>query len=84
MNPSNTGSVVAYELEADTPLGILMTTARQRALANAATDIEEDLPPEILARIAAIDESKIDFSDIPPTPPDALWMRRGPGNGLGR
>jgi hypothetical protein len=84
MNPLNTGSVVIYELEADTPLSFLMTKARQHAFAGATTHTEEDLPPEVLARITAIDESKIDFSDIPATPPDALWMRLGPGNLLGR
>jgi hypothetical protein len=84
MNPSNTGSVAGYRLETDTLLGILMTEARQHAFTSATTYIDDDLPPEILARIAAIDESKIDFSDIPATPPDALWMRLGPGNLLGR
>jgi hypothetical protein len=84
MNPFNTGSVVTYALEADTPLGILMAEARQHALASATADIDEELSPEILARIAAIDESKIDFSDSPETPPDALWMRLGAGHPLGR
>jgi len=84
MNLSNTGSVDTYGLEADSPLGILMTKARQYAIASAPAYVSEELPPEILARIAAIDESKINFSDCPPTPPDALWMRLGPGNLLGR
>lgn len=84
MNALNTGSAVAYGPEAATPLHILMTDARQGALASSPAEIEDDLPPEVLARIAAIDESKIDFSDIPATPPDAIWMRLGPGNLLGR
>jgi hypothetical protein len=83
MNLLNTGSIDTYGLEADSPLGILMTKARQCALASAPAYVSEELPPEILARIAAIDESKIDFSDCPATPPDALWMRLGPGNFLG-
>lgn len=83
MNLSNTGNVATYGLEADSPLSILMTKARQCALASAPAYVSEELSPEILARIAAIDESKIDFSDCPATPPDALWMRLGPGNFLG-
>jgi hypothetical protein len=69
--------------EPATPLDILVAKARQRTLATITADVRDDLPPEILARIAAIDESKIDFSDIPETPPDALWIRTGPGNLLG-
>jgi len=84
LNPLSTGNIVDCGLEAHTPLGILMAEARQHALASASADVDEELSPEILARIAAIDESKIDFSDIPETPPDALWMRLGPGNLLGR
>jgi hypothetical protein len=84
LNPLNTGNIVAFGLEAHTPLGILMAEARQHALASPTADIDEELSPEILARIAAIDESKIDFSDMPKTPPDALWMRLGSGNLLGR
>lgn len=68
----------------DNALEFLVGKARQRSLATTSAGVRDDLPPEILARIAAIDESKIDFSDIPDTPPDALWIRTGPGNLLGR
>ena len=47
---------------------------------------DPDAPPtpEQLAELKALDGRPIDYSDIPETPPDALWMRLGPGNFLGQ
>ncbi|WP_213948812.1 hypothetical protein [Luteibacter sp. dw_328] len=47
---------------------------------------DPDAPPtpEQIAELKALDGRAIDCSDIPETPPDALWMRLGPGNLLGR
>ena len=35
------------------------------------------LSAEQLAQLAALKDRKIDFSDIPPSPPDAEWTRPG-------
>ncbi|APG02684.1 hypothetical protein BJI69_01345 [Luteibacter rhizovicinus DSM 16549] len=43
--------------------------------------LEPDAQPtaEQIAELAALEDRPIDYSDIPETPPDALWMRLGPG-----
>ena len=48
--------------------------------------LDPDAEPtaEQIAELNALEGRPIDFSDIPETPPDALWMRLGPGNLLGR
>ena len=48
--------------------------------------LEPDAPMTVeeLAEIAALEGRPIDLSDIPESPPDALWIRTGPGNLLGR
>ncbi len=47
---------------------------------------DPDAPPtpEQLAELKALDGRPIDYGDIPETPPDALRIRMGPGNLLGR
>jgi len=61
MNSSDTGRIITYTFDPDTPP-----------------------TPEQLAELKALDGRAIDFSDIPETPPDAVWMRLGPGKILGR
>jgi hypothetical protein len=48
--------------------------------------LELDAQPtsEQIAELAALEGRPIDFSDIPETPPDALWLYTGPGNLLDR
>jgi hypothetical protein len=50
--------------------------------------IDELRSPEFIAEmekeLAALKGRPIDFSDIPESAPDALWIRTGPGNLLGR
>lgn len=47
-------------------------------------DPDAPLTAAQIAELNALDSRPIDYSDIPETPPDALWMRLGPGNLLGR
>lgn len=48
--------------------------------------LEPDVQPTArqIDELAALEDRPIDYSDIPETPPDALWLRTGPGNFLGR
>ena len=47
--------------------------------------LDPDAQPtlEQIAELAALEGRPIDFSDIPETPADALWLYTGPGNLLG-
>lgn len=48
--------------------------------------LDPDAEPtaEQIAELSALEGRPIDLSDMPETPPDALWLRTGPGNLLGR
>jgi hypothetical protein len=48
--------------------------------------LDPDAEPtaEQISELNALECRPIDLSDMPETPPDALWLRTGPGNLLGR
>jgi hypothetical protein len=46
-------------------------------------DPDAPLTAEQIAQLDALDGRPVDFSDIPESPPNALWFRLGPGNFLG-